>query len=300
MPGKKQTDIRDKIIGLGELSHQKNYYTQLVEQFEEVKRQKEVLESQNQELNELLKKLSAAKEKAEESERLKSAFLANMSHEIRTPMNGIIGFTDLLKTPGLTGEEQLRYIEIIQKSGERMLNTVNDIIDISKIHAGQMEVHISEIDVVNEITSLYTFFKTQAEKRGLALNLSGDELKNQTIYTDLSKFNSILTNLIKNAIKYTNSGSIHIKYGNRENNFFCQVIDTGTGIPDDRKDAIFQRFIQADIYDKRALEGSGLGLAITKSYVEMLGGKIWVESNQEKGSIFTFTLPWRYSQGKND
>ncbi len=300
MPGKKQTDIRDKIIGLGELSHQKNYYTQLIEQFEEVKRQKEILEKQNQELIELLKRLSAAKEKAEESEKLKSAFLANMSHEIRTPMNGIIGFTDLLKTPGLTDEERLRYIEIIQKSGERMLNTVNDIIDISKIHAGQMDVHISEINIVDEINSLYTFFKTQAEEKELTLNLSGDELENQLIQTDLSKFNSILTNLIKNAIKYTNSGSIELKYGKQDNNFLCQVIDTGTGIPDDRKDAIFQRFIQADIYDKRALEGSGLGLAIAKSYVEMLGGKIWVESNEGQGSTFSFTLPWQSSQEKND
>ncbi len=291
MPGRKHAHIRDKIIGLGEHSHKKNYYTLLTEQFEEVKRQKEILEKQNQELNELLKKLSEAKEKAEESERLKSAFLANMSHEIRTPMNGIIGFTDLLKTPGLTGEEQQRYIEIIQKSGERMLSTVNDIIDISKIHAGQMEVHLSKVKIADEINSLYEFFKSQAKAKNLNFYLHAEELANETLLTDLSKFNSILTNIIKNAIKYTHSGTIVIRYGKQADNFFCHVTDTGIGIPDDRKDAIFDRFIQADVYDKEALEGSGLGLAISKSYVEMLGGKIWLESKQGHGSTFSFTLP---------
>ncbi len=240
--------------------------------------------------------LILAKEKAEESDRLKSAFLANMSHEIRTPMNGILGFTSLLQEPHLTGEEQQEYIEIIKKSGDRMLNTVNDIIDISKIEAGQMTVTDSEVNVSEKLRNMYSFFKPEAEKKGIQISLNNSLSEQKSIIqTDKEKLNSILTNLIKNAIKYTDKGSIEIGYKivttEHAPSLQFYVKDTGVGISDERQEAIFERFIQADIEDKMARQGSGLGLAITKAYVEMLGGEIWVESKAGEGSTFFFTLP---------
>lgn len=251
------------------------------------------------------KEYITAKEKAEESDRLKSAFLANMSHEIRTPMNGILGFTNLLKRPGLSGEEQEKFIKIIEKSGNRMLNTINDIIDISKIEAGQVDVVITDINLNNKIEELYDFFLPEANKKGLELSVV-NKLPNRKVIikSDIEKLDSILTNLIKNAIKYTHNGSIElgcsIKENAENNELEFYVKDTGIGIPKNRQEAIFSRFEQADIEDKQAYEGSGLGLAISKAYVEMLGGKIWMESNsdhnvEEVGSQFYFTIPYKTS-----
>jgi len=238
--------------------------------------------------------LIKAKEKAEESDLLKSAFLANMSHEIRTPMNGILGFSDLLKEPNLSGEEQKKYIEIIEKSGARMLNIINDIIDISKIESGQMKLSMSETSVNDKLEYIYTFFKPEVEKKGLKFSLKNKLLsKEATIITDPDKFLAILINLVKNAIKYTNEGTIEFGCENKGKYFEGFVKDTGIGIPKDRQEAIFERFIQADIEDKMARQGAGLGLAITKAYTEMLGGKIWLESEEGIGSTFYFTLPYK-------
>jgi PAS domain S-box-containing protein len=238
-----------------------------------------------------------AKERAEESDRLKSAFLANMSHEIRTPMNGILGFTDLLKDPDLSDKVQQQYIDIIQSSGDRMLDTVNDIIEISKIETGQVNVSISILNVNEQIEYYYNFFKYEAEKKGLSINFKNplNTAKSQ-IKTDHAKFDSILNNLIKNAIKYTKEGNIEIGYElinkNQEKILQFYVKDTGIGVPKDRQEAIFNRFIQADVEDKRASQGVGLGLAITKAYVEMLRGQIWLDSIENIGSTFYFTLPY--------
>jgi PAS domain S-box-containing protein len=237
--------------------------------------------------------LIKAKEKAEESDKLKSAFLANMSHEIRTPMNGIMGFASLLKEPDLTGEMQQEYIKIIEKSGMRMLNIINDIVDISKIEAGLMNVDIKDININEKIDFIYIFFKPQVEEKGMKLicknTLPSDQL---IIRSDNEKIYSILTNLVKNAIKYSIEGEIEVGYSKKGDYLEFYVKDTGIGIPKDRQEAIFERFIQADISDKMALQGAGLGLSISKAYVEMLGGKIWVESEVGKGSVFYFTLPY--------
>ncbi len=237
--------------------------------------------------------LITAKEKAEESDRLKSAFLANMSHEIRTPMNGILGFADLLKEPDLSCDVQADYIAIIEKSGKRMLNIINDIVDISKIEAGLMKLDIKESNVNEQIEYTYTFFKPEAEAKGIELSFKNSSpAKEATIKTDREKLYAILTNLLKNAIKYTEKGSIVFGYEKKGEYIEFYVKDTGIGIPKDRQEAIFERFIQADIADKMARQGAGLGLAITKAYIEKLGGKIWVESNEGKGSTFYFTLPY--------
>lgn len=241
--------------------------------------------------------LIKSKEKAEESDRLKSAFLANMSHEIRTPMNGILGFADLLKEPNLTSKKQQEYIKIIESSGVRMLNIINDIVNISKIEAGLMEVNLTESNVNEQIEYIYTFFKPEVEQKGMQLFFKKSlTSKDAVIKTDQEKIYAILTNLVKNAIKYTNEG--FIEYGYRLNmdskpaelEFF--VKDTGVGILKDQQEAVFERFVQADSSNKMAYHGVGLGLSISKAYVEILGGKIWLESEEGKGSTFYFTIPY--------
>jgi hypothetical protein len=245
--------------------------------------------------------LIKSKEKAEESDRLKSAFLANMSHEIRTPMNGILGFADLLKEPDLSGEQQQEYIRIIEKSGKRMLNIINDIIDISKIEAGLVGTNKVESNINEQIEYVYTFFKPEAEAKGLQLIFKKPlPDKEAVILTDREKVFAILTNLIKNAIKYSDQGSIEFGYDIEKYHpaAFIQffVKDTGIGIPEAKLEAVFERFMQADTADKMARHGAGLGLYITRAYVEMLEGKIWVESEEGSGSTFYFTLPYNTSK----
>ncbi|WP_291104665.1 MULTISPECIES: PAS domain S-box protein [unclassified Flavobacterium] len=248
--------------------------------------------------------LIKAKESAEESDRLKSSFLANMSHEIRTPMNGILGFAELLKEPNLTDDEQKKYVKIIEKSGKRMLNIINDIIDISKIESKQMKVSISETNINEKIEYIFNFFKPEATKKGIQLAFKkGLTAKEALIKTDTEKIYAILTNLVKNAIKFTDKGTIEFGYALKENGkpavleFF--VKDTGVGIPKDKQQSIFDRFIQADISDKRAFQGAGLGLSISKAYVEMLGGTIWVESEEGKDTTFYFTIPYNTEPKKD-
>ena len=240
-----------------------------------------------------MQKLVKAMEQAEKSDRLKSAFLANMSHEIRTPMNGILGFAELLKEPDLAGDKQQEYIKIIEKSGLRMLNIINDIVDISKIESGLMKVDHKESNIIEQMEYVYTFFKPEIESKRLQLVLKRTlSAKEAIITTDREKIYAILINLVKNAIKYTNEGSIEFGCDKKGDNLEFFVKDTGIGIPKDRQVAIFERFIQADITDKMARQGAGLGLSITQAYVEMLGGKIWVDSEEGIGSTFYFTLPY--------
>lgn len=248
---------------------------------------------QNEEYKRLNEELITAKDRAEESDRLKSAFLANMSHEIRTPMNGILGFAELLKIPDLSGEEQQSYIRVIEKSGIRMLNIINDIVDISKIEAGLMQVDIKDTNINEEIDHIYAFFRPQVEARQLLFWFNkGLPTEEATIKSDSEKIYSILTNLVKNAIKYTDEGSIEFGYLKKGNSLEFYVKDTGIGISADKLETVFNRFIQVGHPNKRAIQGAGLGLSISKAYAEMLGGKIWLESQVDKGSTFYFTIPY--------
>ena len=239
------------------------------------------------------KELIRAKEKAEESDRLKSAFLANMSHEIRTPMNGILGFAELLKEPRLTGQEQQKYIHIIEKSGERMLSIINDIINISKVESGQMELLITETNINEQIEDIFTFFQPELEKKGVQFYFKNSlPTKKAIVKTDREKVYAILTNLVKNAIKFTKTGFIEFGYEKKGLNLEFFVKDSGAGIPGKNKEIIFERFRQGNDLLNKGYEGSGLGLTISKAYVEMLGGKIWVESEEGAGAIFYFTIPY--------
>lgn len=241
---------------------------------------------------ETVEQLIAAKESAEESDRLKSAFLTNISHEIRTPMNGIIGFLDLLRQPNLNEEDRASYLDIVNQSGERLLNTINSIIELSRIESGDMMVDKQEVDLPLFMSFYHDFFSHQAYKKGLELKPFQLTLAKESIFTDRTMLDSILTNLIKNAIKFTDQGSIEVgctQQGDEEFQFY--VKDTGNGIRAEKLDAVFGRFVQEDNSFTRNHEGSGLGLSIAKAYVEALGGNIWVESEPGKGSCFYFKLP---------
>jgi len=238
-------------------------------------------------------KLRKAEQKALESDRLKSAFLTNLSHEIRTPMNGILGFSELLRNPELTGEQQKEYLKIIESSGERILSLFGDLVVMSRVHSGQIGVEKKEVSI-NEISNeIYNNFKPEAESKGLKLffvnSLPNEEA---TIKTDGEKVKAILSHLIKNAIKYTSNGDIEFGYLKKENLLEYFVSDTGIGIPKDKTEIIFNKFVQAENNLSKLNDGTGLGLSIAKAFVEMLGGKIWVESEEHSGSTFYFTIPY--------
>lgn len=236
--------------------------------------------------------LIAAKEKAEESERLKSAFLANISHEIRTPMNGILGFAELLKEPDLSPENHMEFIATIEVNLHRMLNIINDLIEISKIEAGDMALSLNTTNLNAMLRDLHTEFMPQINGKNIKVEYYcalPDEESN--IETDKAKLNQIMTNLINNAFKFTSEGTVSFGYKKRLSGLEFYVSDTGTGIQPGVKDMIFERFMQADQGSTRRYEGVGLGLTISKAYIEQLGGTIMVESEVGKGSTFFFELP---------
>ncbi len=274
-----------------EFSARRNYHLN-----SELDKEKSIIKDLNRNLEKTVEErtiqLQKAKEKAEESDRLKTAFLANMSHEIRTPMNGILGFSELLKDPQLTPDEQTEYLSLIEKSGTRMLNTINDIIDISRIETRLINLNHSTFSLNEVFLFQYNFFKKEAETKGLRFIYHSSPTGNGVVLSsDKEKVHVILSNLIKNAIKFTNQGEVSFGYRRSQGEFEVFVKDTGIGIPKSRQNAIFDRFVQADIADKMAYQGAGLGLSIAKAYVEMIGGKIWVESEDGLGSVFYFTLP---------
>ncbi|MFP4048235.1 MAG: transporter substrate-binding domain-containing protein, partial [Bacteroidales bacterium] len=272
---------------------------ELIKRNEEIAAQNDKVQEKNTELQQMNKELEKAKQKAEESDKLKSAFLANMSHEIRTPMNGVMGFAELLKRPQLDGEEKNHYIELIQKSGHRMLEIINNLFDISSIEAGQVEIHKGETNVNEILDELFLMFKPLAQEKKLSLTVYQDlPWKESLITTDGTKLSQILMNLINNALKYTKEGKIDFGYTLENEAMLFYVKDTGIGIPKKFHSSIFDRFVQGELAIAREYEGAGLGLSISKAYVEMLGGKIWVDSIPSQGSIFYFNIPYIPSEKK--
>ncbi len=245
--------------------------------------------------DELLKEkiqLELAKEKAEESDRLKSAFLANMSHELRTPLNSIIGFSDLILDPDFDFGQHLDFARLINGSGCNLLAIITDIMDISKIEAGQVQVKKRIFSVGQLVASIQKEYSFKAVEKGIVLRLDAlNPVEDVCIESDETKTRQILVNFVGNAIKFTQKGSIEIGFKTTGDYLQFQVKDTGIGIPTEFHEKIFERFRQVESAHTRKYGGNGLGLPISKSLVELLGGKIWLESEQGKGSTFYFTIP---------
>jgi PAS domain S-box-containing protein len=280
-----------------DITERKHAEILLQEKSRKIEAQNDNYQQLNQELLKTNEELQRAKENAEESDRLKTAFLQNMSHEIRTPMNGILGFAELLKNPKLSDKKQNEFIQIIEQSGKRMLNIINDIIDLSKIESGQIDISFKEVNVNQLLMQLHVFFKPEAERKCLKLTYF-TELPDElcTIETDETKLNQVLSNLIKNSLKFTKTGDISFGYHLIKDMLHFYVRDTGKGIQEKHKKIIFERFIQGDMSITRDYEGAGLGLSISKAYIERLGGKIWVESELDKGATFFFSIPYNFSR----
>lgn len=269
--------------------------TDLIKKQKELQEQVEKYSRLNHEFQEQNIELQQAKEKAEESDHLKSAFLANLSHEIRTPMNAIMGFTELLNQDELTTEEREEFIDIVRESGFYLLSIINDIVEISHIDVGQIELKESEIDLQAFLTHLYQTYAvspTKEKEVKFSLEMPEHSPKGKMI-TDEVKLRQILINLLNNAIKYTPQGQVSFGYQmEKADKISFFVKDSGVGISPDNHQLIFERFRQIEMDLSKRAGGSGLGLSITKAYVELMGGTIEVDSEIGKGSTFTVTLPF--------
>jgi signal transduction histidine kinase/CheY-like chemotaxis protein len=238
--------------------------------------------------------LKRAREKAEAANRAKSAFLANMSHEIRTPMNGVVGMADILLDMPLT-EEQRLYIQTIRNSGEALLGIINDVLDYSKIEAQRLTLHPHAFDLEHTIQEVLTLLSPSAQERGLALSLDYDLFMPTHLVGDAGRIRQVLTNLIGNAVKFTETGSVTVRVVGRPGgpgfrHVTVSIEDTGIGIAPDMRRHIFGEFNQVEDEMNRRFDGTGLGLAITKSLIELMHGEIWVDSELGKGSCFSFRL----------
>ncbi len=283
------TDITERRINEKALQESER---QLKEQNEEYQSINEILNDTNQRILEINLELLLAKEKAEESDHLKSAFLANISHEIRTPMNGILGFSELLKNSNITDEQFETYVNIINVNGQQLLSIIDDVIDISKIEAGQIKITNKETMISELLDNLYNFYLPAISEKKLKFIVRSELPAQASIYTDPVRLKQILNNLISNAIKFTSEGQIEVIVRHDNKNCLFSVRDTGIGISSENFGLIFERFRQIESGNSRQYGGTGLGLSISKSLVNILGGKIWVESSPNKGSDFIFAIPF--------
>lgn len=244
----------------------------------------------------IIEELSKAKEKAEESDRLKTSFLQNISHEVRTPMNAIMGFSELLLNENLLPGKRKEYINIICQSGTNLLNIIEDVLKISSIETGQEKVKLEECRLSELISVLELQFRRKAEQKNLDFITDYGPDEEILFLTDKTKLTQILANLLNNALKFTHKG--FVRFGCRvENNFLRFFVeDSGIGIPAEHIDRIFERFYQVESYLSRDFGGTGLGLSICRAYAEMLGGSVWAESTPGKGSVFHVMIPYQHQE----
>jgi len=261
----------------------------------QVKKQNEQLLELSEQLKNKAAELAFQKEKAEESTRLKSQFLASMSHELRTPMNSILGLTELILDKAQLGGKNKERLEVVLRSGKRLMSLINDILDLSKIEAGKMEIREEDLlleELIEEVANTAT---PLALEKGLSINVKRNCNTRLVLNTDRGKVAQVLINLIGNAIKFTEKGKIELLVAlNTDKELQFTVSDTGIGISDEDKKVIFEEFRQLDGTTSRKFGGTGLGLAISKKILGLLGGKIWVASIEGEGSVFSFTIPIKY------
>jgi signal transduction histidine kinase/ActR/RegA family two-component response regulator len=258
------------------------------------------LEQQVAERNRVNAELLFAIDKAEEASRLKGEFLANMSHEIRTPMNGILGFTQLTLNTSLT-EDQRDYLDTVERSAESLMQLLNDILDVSKIEAGRMELERAPFSVRECVESSTRTLFAAAQQKGLELAWDVDPQMPDALVGDEYRIRQVLLNLVGNAIKFTDAGWVRVAVGMEpapDSSLVAHftVSDTGPGIPEEKRQIIFEPFRQADGSTTRRFGGTGLGLAISTGLVDIMGGRIWVESEVGRGSTFHFTAPFTLGQ----
>jgi len=250
------------------------------------------IETQNLAISLKNKELNEALERAEESDKLKTAFLQNISHEIRTPLNVITGLIQLINNFEISPEERFEYSGIMEKSSRRLIEIINNVLDISRIETGQLKVTFRNFSINTVIKDIYSAFYLEAKEKGIQLEYyapftDGDDI----IETDNGKLNQVITNLVKNSIKFTESGCVEFGYEAKDNELMFFVKDSGIGIDSAMQDRIFERFVQVENNFGKLYDGAGLGLSISKGLVELLGGSIWFESISGKGTDFYFTIP---------
>ena len=289
------------LVGLGhDITERKQFELALKKQNDEYFALNEEYVALNEELTESLERIQKmnteliiAKERAEESDKLKSAFLANISHEIRTPLNAIMGFSGFLKDGDLANEKTEKFVDIIQSSGQQLLTIIEDILDISKIEAGQITISSEVVNIAKLLKELYQQFKKSAELKNLDLLLIMDYPSDGIITsTDENRLRQILGNLLDNAIKFTPSGEVEFGYTVEGNLIEFYVRDTGIGIAQEHQSMIFKPFRQVETEISRTYGGNGLGLSISKALVEKLSGTISLNSELGKGTTLLFTIPF--------
>lgn len=246
-----------------------------------------------EQVQERTRELALAKEKAESADRLKSAFLAAMSHELRTPLNSILGFTGILlkRIPGELNPEQDKQLGMVRQSARHLLALINDVLDISKIEAGQLRVERQAFDAREATEEVFESVRPTAEAKGLEIELRIETGGNRLV-SDRRRYCQILLNLLSNAIKFTDAGSVTLTLSDRaDSGIEVAIQDTGIGIDTEDLASIFRPFLQVDRGTTRSHEGTGLGLAISRRLLSLMGGEIWAESALGKGSTFSFFLP---------
>lgn len=259
-----------------------------------LKKHQELLEDQVQQRTNELRLEMFERQSAEEADKLKTAFLANMSHEIRTPMNAILAFSNFLKDPDISGAQRNEYVKYINSCSRSLLHLIDDILDTAKIEAKQLKIHVSQCYVNSILNELNVYFQNhiKCQEGDLTLVLKTDCVtRNYSVLTDGVRLRQIFTNLLDNAFKFTEKGIIEFGFSIREDNMEFYVSDTGCGIPKDKADLVFKRFGQVNNSNQKVYKGTGLGLSISKNLVELLGGRMWLESVEGKGSCFYFTIP---------
>lgn len=264
--------------------------------FQQLKNQNQILEEKVKERTYELRKtneeLIIAKDRAEASDRMKTAFIQNISHELRTPLNGILGFGELLADPFISADEKREFIPYLHSSSQRLINNITDYLDISLITAGNMEVKCMDINVNSTLEKIKNEFIDSITAKGLAIKLIKFEGNHEVVInTDPNLFQKIFAHLLNNAVKFTNNGTITVGYSIKGSAIELFVKDTGIGIEKDAQERIFENFMQADYSDIRAHEGNGLGLSIVKGLLKLLGGEIRLESVIGEGSTFFILLP---------